>query len=109
MIGSSQRFVLDSMKIVVGPTPRDLSDSSALVDTSGEVKVRSESGFLVFEPTVVDREGDGSLTVNWKGEWEAKISSDRKEALVKLPRRLDDKGVLGLVFDRGEVRELALE
>jgi len=92
--------------IVVGPMTVDLGKTEAAVVDVLRVKLRSDSGFVVFEPAIARRNDDGSLEIDWAGEWQATISADRKEAVVKLPHQLDEEGVLGVVFEDGEVRRL---
>lgn len=99
----------EGVDIVVGPTPRNLSDSDVEVISSEELRVVSDVGFVVFEPMVVEKNGDGSVEVDWNGEWQARISADYREAQVFLPREMDGEKVIGLVFDGGEIRELDLE
>jgi hypothetical protein len=97
------------VKFIIGPTSVDLGKSSFQVTNGNEAMFENSSGFLLFEPTVVERLADGSLLVDWAGEWTANYSSDRREVQVLLPHKLDEEGVMGLVLDKGEMVNITLE
>ncbi len=94
------------LEIICGPMMADFGETRAEVVDSSRVEVTSESGFVVFEPSVVRRFPDGALEVDWLGEWQATVSADRKEVVVNLPCSLNQDGVLGLTLFDGRIEEL---
>lgn len=96
------------VRVIPGPRTADLRKSSFKLLDPNQVQGISDSGFIVFEPTIRQRFADGRVEIAGDG-WVATMSGDYRQTEITLSQALDGEGVMGLVFEEGSIQEVFLD